>query len=235
MGTLTKLELEAEVRAALGNRRDLDSRLGKCLNLAQQRLARLHDFDEMEFISEGLLQNTGEDSDRFIQMPTLRELYSLVLLDGANSRKLVGRTAQWMDRNVSQPEYFSRGVPVFYVLWGYYVEVFRLPQQNYPVRMRGTQWPLDLVEDTDKSQFNQKDEILIELALSYVNRTLGKDSKATEHERIAMRLVEEAKENDRTKPDETVVPGLSDSDAAMSGGNNLPWLDPFVRDTYPRY
>src|SRR5688500_4635628 len=141
MGTLTFAELKEEVRAGLLARSDTDLRLGRFVNLAQQRLARMHDFNEMEIISTTLLRNTGEDSDRFLQMPTLREVYSIVLLDGANSRKMVGRTPQYMDRFQSMPEYWARSWPVNYCEWGSYIETFPLPQADYYVRMRWTQWP----------------------------------------------------------------------------------------------
>lgn len=234
MGDLTRSQLETELRAGLGGRTDLDSRLVRCLNLAQQRLARMRDFDEMRVISSTQLFNTGEDTDRFLALPTVREVFSVLLVDGSNSRKVVGRTSQWFDRIIGQPEYFSRNVPTDYNLWGFNLEFFPMPVRTLTIRMRWSKWPTAFASDNEDqvSEFNQKDEVLIELALSYINRTLGKTEKANQHELAAQKLLAEAKEVDRTKPDENITPSLSD--AAVSGRVGEPWNDPFVRDAYSR-
>lgn len=233
MGTLTAIELEDEVRAALAGRTNLDHRLRRILNLAQQRLARKHDFDEMENISESILVISDSEQDRFLQLPTLRECYSIVLLDnasgtiGSRNRKLVGQTAQWMDRWQSRPDYWVRNIPHSYCVWGNRIELFPIYDAVYTLRMRWTQWPNDLVEDTDTSDFLQKDEILIELALAYAYRSLGKEDDAMKHEGWANSLIKDASENDREKPDISHRPSISDADAVGASGIVEPWNDPF--------
>lgn len=227
MGDLTFVELKDEVRSALGGRTDLDSRLGRSINLAQQRLARMHDFYEMQIISTHQIMNNNLDNDRFLQLPTLREVYSLVLLHGAESRKLVNRTTQWLDRIISMPEYWARQIPTDYVVWGTYIEMYALPLDTYTLRMRWTQWPLALSADTDLSQFLHKDELLIELALVYLYNSLGKESDASKHETRVKTLMSEALEMDRTHPDLNILPGLSDVQAQGNTNNPTPWLNPF--------
>lgn len=229
MGTLTKVELEDEVRAALGRRTDLDTRLGRFVNLAQQRIARIKDFDEMQIISQTVLPFNSDDNDRFLVLPTIREVYSIVLLDGANSRKLVGRTPSFMDRMQAKPEYWTRSWPVVYCLWGNTIEMFPMQKSGFSIRMRWTQWPLELTEDTDVSQFLQKDDIIIQFALSYANYSLGKEETAKKHEARALQLLAEAKETDRTKPDENILPADSDSQMAGYPTRVEPWNDPFYR------
>lgn len=231
MGTLTKLELQDEVRAGLGGRTDLDLRLGRFLNLAQHRLARRHDFDEMQIISSTQIFNTGSDNDRFLSLPTIREVYSIVLLDGASSKKLERITAQRMDRMQSMPEYFARNRPAQYTLWGNTIEMFPMTDATYTIRMRWTQWPLNFTLDTDVSQFRQKDDVLIEMALSYANYSLGKESEALKHEARAKMLLDEAEEVDRTNPDLNIMPGQSDGQVAGTSTGAEPWNDPFIRST----
>lgn len=231
MGTLTAVELEDELRAGLLEREDVELRLRRFLNLAQQRLARMHDFYEMQVFSQHILLNTNNDSDRFLELPTLRECFSIVLIDGANSRKLVGRTSTFMDRIAPKPEYWARSWPTDYCLWGRWIEVYPLPLATYPIRLRWTQWPIPLTEDTDVSQFESKDELLIELAMTYAYRSLGKEEDAAKHEAFARGLLAEAKEVDRKRPDITIQP--APSDAAMIGhtGPGDPWNNPWVRST----
>lgn len=231
MGTLTYLELQDEVRSGLGGRTDLDSRLGRFINLAQHRLARLHDFDEMEIISVTQVLNTGDDGDRFLQLPNVREVYSIVLLYGGQSRKLINRTARSLDAVIPKPEYWARNIPSYYNVWGVNIEMWPLPLQTFDIRMRWTQWPLDLSADTDTSQFNQKDDVLIELAIARAMYSLGKEEDARKHEAIAKEILGEAALQDRTHPDLEIVPSASSSEMNVAGGGGAPWLDPFVRST----
>jgi hypothetical protein len=229
MGVLTLAELKTEVRAALGGRHDLDSRLTSIVNLAQMRLARIHDFDEMEILSTTTVNNTANDNDRFLVLPDKREVYSIVLLDGANSRKLVQRTPQFWDRYISKPEYWSRFIPSDYMIWNNTIEAYPLPDKTYTIRIRWTKWPTALSADTDVSEFLNKDDVLIELAVSYALRSLGKEDDADKHERAAMRMLGEAANMDDSKPDMQITPALSDSQV-ISGNPLEYWRDPFRKE-----
>ncbi len=230
MGTLTVAEFRVEIRAGLGGRQDLNDRLLSFLNLAHQRLARMHDFEEMKRLSDSSMLNTGSEQDRFITLPNLREVYSIVLVSGSDSRKLVGRTSAYMDALAADPTYYTRGVPNQYCVWGDVVEIFQLPQQDYPIRMRWTQWPATLVDETDKSEFNQKDDILIELAIAHANFSLGKEEDGAKHERRALVLLNEATEIDRKRPDITLTPRPSDGQLVGAAVPADYWNDPFRRE-----
>lgn len=226
MGTLTFTELKDEIRAGLGGRTDLDARLGRFLNLAQQRLARLHDWDEMETASVVSLSNTGALTDGDITLPTLRELHSIRIEDGSRSRKLVQRSPRWFDKMLPMPNYHSRDIPSIYMIWKDVVSAFPLPEKSYPtVRLRWTKWPTDLSAGGTPSEFNQKDELLIELAISYAYRSLGNPEEAAKHEAIARRLFIEADTIDRDKPDLEMRGDASEGSQATQDY----WRDPFVR------
>jgi len=232
MGTLTFSQIQNEVRFGLGGRVDFDTRLPYIINLAQQRLARIHDYDEMEVISTTVTQNTGSVNDKYLTLPNKREVFSIVLLDGPNSRKLVQRTPQFWDRRVPMPEYWARDRVQDYITWGNIVELWPLPNANYTLRMRWSQWPNDLVNAGDTSQFMQKDELLIELALIYCYNSLGKEDEAAKHTAHLNRLMSEAQQKDDTKPDLNILPSASDAQVLQDGGlGSTPWIDPFIRST----
>jgi hypothetical protein len=225
MGTLTYTELQDEVRSGLGSRTDLDSRLGRFVNLAQQRLARLHDFDEMKVISTTTIANTSSDDDKYLTLPSVREVYSMVLLDGSNSRKITQKSSRYWDTLIPKPEYWSRSRPVNYTIWGSAtVELWPLPNATYTLRMRWSKWPAALSAGADYSEFLQKDEILIELALSYAYRSLAKEEDAAKHEAFALRLLNEAERMDSQMPDLEITPLQSTIGTVVD-----PWLDPFNR------
>lgn len=224
---LTLLELKKEIRAGLGGRTDLDDRLTTFINLAQQRIARFHDFDEMETVATTLLHNTGSPNDRFVNLPNLREVYSLVVEDGLLSHKLVQLPQGEWDKKLPLPSQYPRGIPSHYVIWGYSVEVWPLPDKTYTLRMRWSRWPSDLMNDSDRSELREKDDIIIHFALAYSNSTLGKYDDAMAHERIAVSHLSEAIRADQVKPDLRLRGAPEDL-----SNRPLPaeaWRDPFVR------
>lgn len=227
MGTLTLDELKDEVRAGMGGRTDLDSRLTRFLNLAQQRLARLHDFDEMETTSLASLANTGSPTDGDITLPNLRELHSIRIEDESRSVKLIQRSPRWFDRMLPMPDYHSRDIPQIYMIWKDVVSVFPLPEKAYTntVKLRWTKWPTALSAGATPSEYNEKDELLIELAVAYAYRSLGNPEEAAKHEAVAKRLFLEAEGMDRDKPDLEIV---GDANPGQTTPGDY-WRDPFVR------
>lgn len=222
MGTLTFVELQDEVRSFLGGRTDLDSRLPRALNIAQQRLARIHDFDEMETLSTITINNTATSADRFISLANKREVYSIIRLEGAQSRKLKQRTTRFWDTRVPMPEYWARNRPLEYVLWNNQAEIWPMPNVTYSIRVRWTKWPTDLTGSAT-SEFLQKDDILIELAVIYLLNSLGKEEDAAKHVSVLNTLLSEAIGIDDTKPDLDIEP--SNNGAFV----NEPWNNPFIR------
>lgn len=228
MGILTLTELQNEVRAALGGRTDLNSRLTSIINLAQTRLARMKDFREMQVISTTPLSNTGSDNDKYIVLPNVRKVFSVVILDGANSRKLTQRTPQFWDRFIPKPEHWARDRPTDYIIWNNTLEIYPLPASALTLKTRWTRYPNALVAGTDVSEFLQKDDVLIELSIAYAMRSLGKEDDARKHESHAQTLLNEGAMMDESQPDMNILPAASDSQV-MGGTTHEYWNDPFYR------
>ena len=232
MGTLTLDQLKVEVRAGLGNRTDLDPRLTRFLNLAQQRLARLHDFDEMEKISLSEFPFTNKASDKYMSMPGIREVYSFKYIDtqGQSSRKLRQVEPRMWNTVIPAPQSYTRWKPTHYTLWANTIVLYPLASQaGLECELWWTKWPLDFNDNspTVVSDFNQKDEILIELALVYAYNSLAKLDDAQVHWQRAMPLIAEALHTDMEKPDLDIRPGPSLNDAVQLPGEY--WNDPFTK------
>lgn len=230
MGTLTLDQLKAEVRSSLGNRRDLDTRLTRFLNLAQQRLARLHDFDEMQKISLSEFPYENKASDKYMSMPGIREVYSFKLIDGQASRKLRQVEPRMWNTVVPAPQEYTRYKPSHYTLWANTIVLYPLPSMaGLQCELWWTKWPTDLSDSTPLavSDYNQKDEILIELALVYAYNSLAKLEDAQQHWQRAVPLIAEALHTDMEKPDLDIRPGPSLNDAIQLPGEY--WNDPFTK------
>lgn len=231
MGTLTLTELKDEVRSGLGKRTDLDTRLTRFLNLAQQRLARLHDFDEMEKISLSTFPFANTSADKYITLPGLRELYSFKLIDGQQSRPLRQVTPRMWNRVIPAPQEYTRDKPTHYTIWNNTCVIWPLARQaDLEAEIWWTRWPSEFSDSTPdvKSDYNQKDEILIELALVYAYNSLGKIDDAQAHWARAKPLLVEAINTDQTKPDLEIVPGPGHEEL-LNGLSHEYWNDPFIR------
>lgn len=231
MGTLTLTELKAELLAGLGNRGDMALRLTRFLNLAQTRLARLVDFEEMEVVSTPTLTNTGSSTDKYYTLPNLREMYSFRITQDGYERKLDYLTRRLFDKQIPAPEVHARGTPAVYTLWAQRLELFQLPDQSYTTEIRWTKWPTALTDSAPNavSEFDNKDDAIIEMALCYAFWSLGKEDEAKRHEARALQLASEGAVENDVRPDAEI--SIDRTPRSSSSVVSRPWADPFVSST----
>ena len=236
MGSLQLSDLRAEVTSHLAERDDVTSaRLNRALELAQERIARLHDFEELSKIETKTLTYTGTKStDRFLAFTDLtdkepKEIYSIRFLDDARSKKLRRITPRQMDKEIPDPEFDSTGIPAIYVIWREKFEWWRIPDKAYKVDFRFQAWPTTLIgaANTFKSDFNRKDDILIALSVSYLYGSFGEYERANRFYGIFVALLREAVGEDDMKPDSEILPAWESDIGRLRDGVN----DPFVRST----
>ncbi|TXH53947.1 MAG: hypothetical protein E6Q97_11905 [Desulfurellales bacterium] len=237
MGTLTHAELREEVLVSLGNRNDVTpSRLTRALNLAQERLARRHDFEELQVTTSTTLTYTGvAATDLYLPMPDsapyIREIYSVLLKDGVQSRKLRRVFTRTWDRLLTDPTALNeKDHPVFYTIWDYKLakaEIYPLPNKSYDIQWRLSKWPTPLTTDSQTSDYRFKDELLIELGVIYIMDSLGKEADADRHRKKFAELYLEGLNTDSDKPDLDIEIGAGIPNNMSLGGDY--WRDPFIR------
>lgn len=233
MGTLTLEELKEEVRAGLGKRTDLDTRLTRILNLSQQRIARLHDFDEMESISVSVFPYTGGITDKYIRLPLLRELHSFKAIETNKARKLRQLTQRLWNQIVPASQEYTRGTPRYYTIWANTCVLNPLADKiDIPCEIWWTRWPTPFLDTAgeQKSEYKEKDEILIELSLTYAYNSLGKQKDAQEHWERAKPMLMEAMNTDMDKPDLDVMPGPGSEQLDQLLPSEY-WNDPFMKQS----
>lgn len=236
MGDLTGQTLVSEVSRHLAGRDDLTTAdIITALNLSQTRLARAHDFKELEFSESGTFNITASAaSDKIISFSSLTndnpiEIYSfrVVTADG-RSRKLTQLAPRKFDLEIPEPEYYARGTPHIYTMWQDRFELWRVPDEAHVWSLRGTKWPTDLVGSTETSDLDKKDDLLIYLTVSYLYGSLGEYERAGRFFGIFRGVYDEADLEDRRKPDLMLSPVRGPS---MHGLSGEPWANPFVRST----
>lgn len=232
MGSLTLAELITEVTNGLGNRVDVNltqSRLVGALNIAQQRLGRFYNYQEMNHILATPTALTGDPAiDKFLPLPTrIKSIHSIVLQDGANSMKLIEKPWRMFDENVPRVEYVAAGWPAYYTRFGVSViMLFPLPLINFDYFMRATLLaaPFVTANTAATSDFVDKDDILIDWALEYMFRLNGRPDLADGYDKMALDRAREAKSTDEDRPD------MNASLDNMGGNISGPyWQNAFIR------
>lgn len=233
-GTLTYTDLADEILKGLGNRTDFaTSRIVRILNISQIRIARAARWEELEQLLERNTDVTADsDQDRMIPIPAnVRDVYSIVLLDGSFSRKLTKIQHRTVDRRLPMPHYYERRRPHSYVLWRENFELFPVPDAVYALRARVIMWPTAFTGTSGQvSDLDQKDDMLIALALSWAFQSLKMIEEANRWWAVYKGLLSDAIDEEVENPDIDILPnpGLKDTSTGAPY-----YSDPFVRQVLP--
>lgn len=234
MSILTLAEIKTEIKQGLGGRADLDTRMDNIIDMAQLRIARLHDFDELRMKTEFTNSITADaETDKVISFPSLantriRKVFSLrrkvsgSLLAG----KLKRISAKKWDEVIPEPEYYSRGYPTHYMWYANSeFELWRVPDVAYTFVLRVSRWPyqVSVTGEGNPIDLENVDDLVINLCLSYCFHSLGRNDKAREFYGIYKGLAKEALIEDTTDLDQAMA-GMSRSGISASSGYD----DPFV-------
>lgn len=241
MGVLSLIELEVEVLAGLGDRTENSistSRLISAINLAQSRIARAYDFSEMATVVYAQMNFTGDPAiDKFLVPPNdTKNIHSFVLLDtsaGASSmgqsQKVTERPWRLFDRKYPAPEWLPPGWPAEYARWGNIIVMAPAPFYQFTAMLRYTRYPLafDAERPSQKSDFENKDDCIIDYALAYFYKILGRPDRSAAFEASSKERLDEAIEKDDTRPDMEVARDIDQG--ASDATQGAYWAQPFVK------
>jgi hypothetical protein len=235
MSILTLAEIKTEIKQGLGGRADIDSRMDNIVDLAQLRLARIHDFDELRMKDTvDTVVSADAESDKVLSFPTLantriRKIYSIrrkqsgQTLAGKLDRVL---TRKW-DKVIPEPEYYSRGYPTHYTWFNNTeFELWRVPDAVYTLVIRLSRWPYQVATTGEGNPIDLEnvDDLIINLSLSYIFHSLGRGDKAKDFFGIYSALAKDALMEDVTDLDQTMA-GMKQEDMSVTRGYD----DPFIR------
>lgn len=235
---LTVGEFKTEIRSALGNRTDFDPRLNVVLGLAQRMLARMHDFDELRGRTTLATVVTGSAAnDKIIALTplflgglsqTLRKIYDIRLFaSGMQSRKLTKVLPRRWDKLVPEPEVYARGKPTHYVQWKTTeIELWRVPDAVYTMLFRYLNWPAAIGADGTFLTLENVDDLIINLACSYLAMSAGHLQRSNEFYRAFANAAVDAFKEDIEDYDTHMAIHGSEIGVSLNRGYD----DPFVRN-----
>ena len=236
MSILTLAEIKTEISKSFASRGDIDSRLNNVIDLAQLRISRTHDFDELrQSASVNTVVTNSAIADKIISFPSLtdsriRKVYSMRLIDPNGTipaRKLRKVLAKRWDIDIPEPEFYSRGPSTHYTVYEKnQFELWRVPDAVYTISIRVSRWPKQAVDTGEGNVLDLEnvDDLIINLAISYIYHSLGRTDKGRQFFAIYRGLAKEALIEDDTDYDGSMA-GISADNILGTRGYD----DPFVR------
>jgi hypothetical protein len=200
----------------------------QAINDAHRAIAMVRDFDELlvlDTTSAATVDGTSRyhiTSDLLLTRP--KDIYSIVLHDDENSRKLTYVPYRELDKVVPYPDMVGEGRPYWYTRQGYYLEFFRIPDAAYDLYIRHSQWPAILDSDDDTTPYLYLDEVIVFLAKDIANAYLSNQyldftERASYYLKLAVR-------DNITQPDHDLVARPFTVTGPVHGEY---WNNPFVR------
>lgn len=200
----------------------------EAINDAHYVIACVKDFDELLVLDtthaatvDGTKLYHIEDD---LDLVRPKDIYSIRLMDEDNSRKLIYVPFRELDLRVPYTEQTGEGRPKWYTVRGRYIELYRIPDDAYSLYIQHSQWPTVLSDDTDTTDYEHIDYVIIALATEMALASLeGGGSNWTER---AKQLLGMALNEDVTRPDRKLVAQPFRAEAVGAPGEywNNPWV-----------
>lgn len=174
-GTMTRDDFVTEICDIVGKSTNasavsataLQTRVRTYLNFAQRRIARHHDFYELQDTKTNAATVAStknyplESGTNNLGLTRPKDIYSITLLDGADSWRLERWSAQKFDLRFPEPTNYAEGRPTLYVRWGSDIQLFRIPDAAYTLSIRYSKWPTPFSSATQTTDYDNKDELVL--------------------------------------------------------------------------
>lgn len=203
----------------------------RAINDALHAIAAVEDFDEL-IITDLTSADTVDgqktynwETDWGLTRP--KKIYSIRLMDGTESRKLIWLPPRDLDQVLPYAETLSENKPTHYTtgIGSGNFELIPIPGDAYDLYIRYSQWPATLSLDADVTPYTNLDTVTVFLAKDIANAYLS-GSYFDFNERAAGYLSGEMK-HELTEPDHMRIAQPFRSEQAPVTGEY--WKYPFIR------
>jgi hypothetical protein len=144
------------------------------------------------------------------------------------SRKVVEKPWRWFDAHFPAPEWVTAGWPSIYKRFGNTITMVPPPFLQFTAQLSFTQYatPFTTTNLMQVSDYENKDDVIVEYALAWFFKGLGRNDRAVYFEGLAKEQLDEAIEKDDTRPDIEVSRDIPAVDGQSMGPY---WAMPFVK------
>lgn len=156
-----------------------------------------------------------------------KDIYSIRLIQDANSRKLVWVPIRDYDAIIPYPQMVGTFKPKWYIQRGMYLEFYPIPDATYPLYIQYSQWPAPLVLETDMTPYINLDDVVVALA-SEMTLAILQGGQMTGWDQRAQNLLGVALKEEWSRPDQVLIARPFRAGKTRITGEY--WLDPFVKE-----
>jgi len=203
----------------------------QAINDAHTALAQVQDFDDL-VVWDKTSAATVDGQARYhltsdLALTRPKDIYSIILHDDSNSRKLTYVPPRELDKLLPYPESIGEQRPNWYTRFGNYLEFIAIPDAAYTLYIRHSQWPVALSNDSDETPFSNLDSTIVFLSKDIANAYLHGEyfdfaTKALEYLKISVR-------DEKVQPDQDLI--ARPFEATGVGAMGEYWKLPFVKQT----
>lgn len=177
-----------------------NDRIDDFIYWSESRISDLHTFEEMY---KKYQASTVKNQQEYTFPDRMKDILSLILIDGASSRKLEHIWYRNFDRSYPYPEDDTSARPEEYVDYGTYFELYPIPDDVYTLEMRCSRYPVERTSDDQESQLNRKDRLIIAGANAFGFAHIKESEDSRYWSQVFDRLYKEALETDHSAVDWT--------------------------------
>lgn len=230
MAALNRGQIVTEVIAVTG-RTDKTTQIQTYVNWGIKRITRAHLWSELyTFDKTSLDTATNTETVSLSSLtPACRIVLSLVLEDGANSRKLTKVHPRRWDKILSDPSQYTTGKPNWYTKKGTSLYLFKIPNDTYDLWISYSAWPADLAADESTPALTNKDDLIVTATALELSYSIGDANDIKMWEGRYNRMLAMAVRDDMQDPDwAPVARGYNSGAEDIQIGNY--WANPFVKE-----
>ena len=161
--------------------------------------------------------------ERLAKPDECRYIYDVRLIDGASSRKLIPMTPRMTDLYVPFGAQESVGRPTHYTEWKDWIQLNRIPDDTYVIKMRYYKWQTAFATADSTAEIENIDDIIINAAAMYVWKILGEPEQAAIMEQAVEVSLAKCGKLEKLKPDLVLKPNMG----TYARSNSDSQTDPF--------
>jgi len=122
-------------------------------------MSRKHDFKELQ---KRYTSATVANQKVYSFPAAYKIIIEMRLIDGFSSRKLKRLLPQYFASVIPYPENHTTGLPAWYIPWGHYFDLFKIPDDAYQLQLKTVDWPTVITASTGITTYDSnKDDIIV--------------------------------------------------------------------------